>query len=532
MSRTRLLAALGVLVGLGAGLTFEIMRGPTRAATRARARLEKTRDLWTAAMLAPVNRASSYAVVAVSGGARWVEILTSAGVPVPVLVAEPSVDATGFRLVVTADRAQADTLAGQGRAVVLFDEEGAGLEESAIRWKDLRLPLDGITAHRLDDVKDESAWLRSEQGETVAAWHKAGSGIVLRLGFDFAAWLYRLRQGNPARAGQDSDHNGTVQPVDLLPALAPELFARPFADEMVDDLLATLDAGLTCPLPRTAGLPEGRPTVVLTSDQDYVDDEFVLYMAEALAKNHFAATFMLTHRGLGAPPDLNVGAGKPTVVAPDTVTELLAAGHGLGVHPSLRTVDDIGRVTEAAAQFTATRPLVARNHWVRWPGYLDVPTAEARAGILMDLNLLPVCRDVGPCAGFLGGTARPVRFVDEAGVALPILQQPSSFDDASLRTKSPIEAKAAAAILGERIAQLLPRATAVQAALVINAHPVFFPVASDWIKPLVGGNVQVISAEQWLDFLARRRLSRIESPSCAADPSLDLQSGIVLRSPG
>jgi hypothetical protein len=54
-------------------------------------------------------------------------------------------------------------------------------------------------------------------------------------------------------------------------------------------------------------------------------------------------------------------------------------------------------------------------------------------------------------------------------------------------------------------------------------------VASDWIKPLLAANVQVISAEQWLDFLARRRLSRISSPSCAAGPVLELQTGVVLR---
>jgi hypothetical protein len=319
-----------------------------------------------------------------------------------------------------------------------------------------------------------------------------------------------------------------VQPIDLLPALAPELLERPFADEIIDDLLATLEAGLACPLPRTVGLPAGRPTVVLTSDQDYVDDGFVLHMADVLEKNSFTATFMLTHRGLGAPPDLNLGANKPATLALDTVTELLAAGHGLGVHPSLRTIDDIGRVTEAIAEQTASRPLVARNHWARWPGYLEVPAAEARAGIAMDLNFLRVC-SAGPCAGFLGGAARPVRFVDQEGVALPILQQPTAVDDASLRTQSPAEAMIAAGVLGDRIAQLLPRASAVQAPLVINAHPVYFPIASDWLKPLVAANVQVISAEQWLDFLARRRLSRISSPSCAAGPILGLQPGVVLR---
>jgi hypothetical protein len=48
------------------------------------------------------------------------------------------------------------------------------------------------------------------------------------------------------------------------------------------------------------------------------------------------------------------------------------------------------------------------------------------------------------------------------------------------------------------------------------------------VSPAVA-NVQVISAEQWLDFLARRRLSRISSPSCGAGPMIELQTGVVLR---
>ena len=528
--RARLLAALALLAALGAVLAVQILRGQAAAADQARTRLENTRRLWTASLLAAANPASSYAAVTVPGGARWVELLTSAGVPVPALTAgEPGFDLAGYRLVVVAIPAQADALAREGKAVVLLDMRGVQLQAAAIRWKDLRLPLADASVHRLDAAQDERPWLQSENGDTVAAWRRVGNGIVLRIAFDLAAWLYTLRQGDPARVGQDSDHNGTVQPIDLLPELAPELLERPFADEMIDDLLATLEAGLACPLPRSAGLPAGRPTVVLTSDQDYADDEFVLHMADVLEKNSFRATFMLTHRGLGAPPDLNVGAGKPATLAHDTVTELLAAGHGLGVHPSLRTVDDLGRVTEAIAELTASRPLVARNHWARWPGYLEVPAAEARAGIAMDLNFLRVCSGAGPCAGFLGGAARPVRFVDPAGIALPILQQPTAVDDASLRTQLPAEAKIAAAVLGDRIAQLLPRATTVQAPLVINAHPIYFPVASDWLAPLLAANVQVLSAEQWLDFLARRRLGRIASPSCAAPPILGLEPGVVLR---
>jgi hypothetical protein len=529
--RLRLWAALATLAAGAAVLIYQNRHSPTASANRQRVQLERTRQLWSAAQVASTGSSSSYAAITVPGGARWVELLASAGVPVPV-ASEARLDLTDFRLVVTADPAQAEVLAGQGKAVVLLDLGGVELKETSIGWKDLKLPAAGIPVHPLALTENEHPWLQTEGGKAVAAWRKAGTGVVVSLGFDLAAWLYRLRQGDPALVGQDTDGNGTVQPMDLLPVLAPELLERPFADEMLDDLLATLDQGLACPLPRTAGLPNGRATVVLTSDQDYADDSFLLYMAGALEKHRFSATFMLTHRSLGAPADLNVGPEKPAMVGSDTVTELLAAGFGLGIHPSLLSVDDMVPVTEALARHTATRPLVARNHWVRWPGYLEVPMVEARAGIGMDLNFLRVCHQPGPCAGFLGGTARPVRFVDPSGSALTLLQQPTTVDDTSLRTQTAEQAKLASTTLGDRIAQLLPRATVAQAPLVINAHPLFFPVASDWQKPLIAGDVQVISAEAWLDFIARRRLSRIASPSCTAPPFLDLQPGIAVRPPG
>ena len=81
MHRTRLLAGLTLLATLGAVLAFQLVRGPAAAAARTRARLENTRKLWTASLVAAANPASSYAAVTVPGGARWVELLVSAGVP-------------------------------------------------------------------------------------------------------------------------------------------------------------------------------------------------------------------------------------------------------------------------------------------------------------------------------------------------------------------------------------------------------------------------------------------------------------------
>ena len=529
--RPRLVLALAVLLLLTALLVRHTAYGPAIAASRERARLATTRRLWSASLAQAIDAASTYAAVAVPGAQRWVELLTSAGVPVPATVAPPAASLleSNFRLLVVAGSAPGEAMAARGKAVIAVVEEGEPLKGHAILWHTLMLPLVGQPCRALIPGEDEQPWLQSELGEAIATRRRIGDGIVLRMGLDLAAWMYRLRQGDPARVGQDTDGKGHMRPADLLPPPPPEARERPFADELVDDLLATLDAGLSCPLPRTAGLPGGRPTVVLLSDQDYADDVYVLHMGDVLAHHHLTTTFLLTHRGVGAPPDTNVGKDKPAMLARDTVIDLLAEGHGLGVHPFLGGLDDIGKIVAAISEITDTRPLVARNHWLRWSGFLDVPAAEAQAGIVMDLNYSPVLKDKEVHVGFVGGSARPVCFINEAGVALPILQQPVSIDDHSLRKMTPALASAAAITLGNRTLQLLVHATHVQAPLVMNAHPIIFPLASDWLKPLLDAGVQVISVEEWLDFVARRRLSRIASPSCAGGPSFQFERGIALR---
>ena len=533
--RMRLVVAPAILLLLILVLLLVLVRQithvPSALAYRRRASLTTTRHLWSASLAQEIGAASTYAAVAVPGAQRWVELLISAGVPVPLTMAPEGARWTesSFRLLVVPGSAPSEAMAALGKAVVVVVEEGEWLKGQAIRWRSMNLPLAGQPCHVLVPDRDEQPWLLSELGETIATRRRTGDGIVLRIGLDLAAWMYRLRQGDPALAQQNNGGNRDVRPVSLLPPPPPEARERPFADEMVDDLLSMLDAGLSCPLPRTAGLPDGRPTVVLISDQDFADDAYVLHMAGVLEEYHATATFMLTHRTAGASPDLNVGEDKPATLARESVMDLLAQGHGLGVHPFLGKLDDIGKIVAAMSDLTNTRPLVARNHRLRWSGFLDIPAAEAHAGILMDLNYTPVSKGEKSYMGFVGGSARPLCFVSEAGVTLPILQQPVSVDDYSMRQGTPALAAAEAAVLGNRTLELLMPATSVQAPLVMNAHPILFPVAADWFKPLIDAGVQVISAEDWLSFVARRRLSRISSPSCLRSPSVRLEPGVVIH---
>jgi hypothetical protein len=239
------------------------------------------------------------------------------------------------------------------------------------------------------------------------------------------------------------------------------------------------------------------------------------------------ATILLTDPDIGGAPDLNLDKGRPVRVSRERADILLAGGHGLGVHPFIKSVADIPRVVSALAARTGTRPLVERNHWLRWSGYLDVPKAEAAAGIAVDLNYMPVCTGSEPCVGFIGGSTRPVRFINSKGEALPILQQPTAVDDYSLRTPTVEQVRPAAQVLGRRALALLKRAATVQGPLVVNAHIIFLYIAPEILQPLIDAKARIITAEQWLDFIARRRQSRIASPGCDQPPVVVLQPDVV-----
>src|SRR5207237_1033250 len=142
--------------------------------------------------------------------------------------------------------------------------------------------------------------------------------------------------------------------------------------------------------PRTRGLPDGvARLVVLTADQDYVADEIVESMAAMLTRAHASATFLLTDPAVGAHPDLNVAPdGSAPRLAGDRAASLLAGGFGLGLHPFLGDVAQIGELARRFEALTGVRALAARNHHLGWHGFVDVPAAEAAAGVAVNLDAM------------------------------------------------------------------------------------------------------------------------------------------------
>jgi hypothetical protein len=332
---------------------------------------------------------------------------------------------------------------------------------------------------------------------------------------------------------RDTDGNGDIQPADLL---GPESRRTDSAeaDLRLQRALDTLGAEAGCPLPRTRGLPAGvGAVIVLTADQDYNPDALVEPLATQLGDLGATATHLLTNPALGRPADLHVASAAERRNAP-TLTAglrdtLLADGSGLGIHPFTADPAEITAVADAFAADNGFRPLTARNHHVLWSGYVDVPRAEAAVGVRLNLDALPICRGEAPCAGFLAGHGQPMRFIDEAGVALPIWQQPTTVDDYSLRVSDEAARAAAGAALTQRALALLAEASRAEVPLVINAHPNLVVLGRGWLTPLLSApNAQVISAETWLDFVVRRRLARITLADCGA-PRVSLPPGVALR---
>ena len=529
--RRRALLIVLALVAAGAGGARLAARWRTRrAVAAARQRIEETRDRWQAALAQRPTAADSY--VAVEDGpsaAAWSELLIAAGLPAPVRLARGQAPAADCRLYVSFDPAQR---AHAGRVVIVVEPGGTPARAASARLGGATLPLSAQPAHAVAAAgAGNRPLLVADDGTVLATLQASADGVVVRFGLDLAALLYRLRQGDPARAGQDSDGNGALQPADLLPAVPARSDDAPFADDAVDALLAAIDGAAPCHLPRTRGLPDGiSRLVVLTADQDYVDDAIVTSMAERLERTHAGATFLLTDPAVGAPPDLNVAPdGSAPRLSAASAASLLAGGFGLGLHPFLGEPRDLGELARRFETLTGFRALVARNHHLGWRGFVDVPVAEAAAGVALNLDSMAVCDGKRPCAAFVGGSLRPMRFLDGDGHALPILQQPTAVDDYSLRVRDDDARARAARALGARARVLLDAAARAGAPLVVNAHPVFVALAPEWLRPLIDdGATRVWSAEQWLDFVARRRLSRIAVPRCDAS-TVHLEPGVKLR---
>lgn len=284
----RIAALVALAVGAWAVAAWRIregLRGPDDAAARAAVEaLHAARDRALARDVASLD--ATYAA-ALPGTVALQELLIAAGVPrfLPVAGADAlrALPSPGPRLVLAGvvSPESARALCGADRAVITHTAPGPRAVR-AMRMEGITAPMDA-RAEALSPLPGEAVLATDEGGAPLAVIGPCEGGVLVRLAFDLGAELLRQRQGDPARGDRDHDGNGELQPADLSAPMPPALQGVAWADALVDGILAALDRGMRCPLPRLATLPPGDgPVVVLTADQDYASDEVVEAMAERL----------------------------------------------------------------------------------------------------------------------------------------------------------------------------------------------------------------------------------------------------------
>jgi hypothetical protein len=296
----------------------------------------------------------------------------------------------------------------------------------------------------------------------------------------------------------------------------------PAADLLVRALLDRLQAWMHVPLLRTELLPGDAPTViVMTSDQDFVDEAAMDALAEQCAGWGAEVTFYLTagtRQRPEDPPDAGGGGGP----SPGWVKDAARRGAQFGVHPNAwglpETVEAQALVLEGHLRRFRARygrgVATMRFHRVGWPGYADTARLLERHGVAMDLDFLTLAIPQRPALGFMSGSQLPARFVDERGGLVNVLQQPTHVDDHVRFWESGRYLKLDEDAFIRATLEILAKAAERRGGpVVMNHHPLWFGRSPRWLRAVLGWaeerRVPVWSAERWLDYTLLRRAVRI-----------------------
>ncbi len=343
-----------------------------------------------------------------------------------------------------------------------------------------------------------------------------GRGAAVLFSYDLPHTVARLRQGNPDHvdlcfAGLD----GIYRPSELFVGQLPtEQMLIPQAD-LHSALLARLIEELA-PRPRLWYYPKPEQTSVLimTSDDDWSTLPQFETLLDGLRSRQARCTFYVV-------PNSNLTR--------DRIEAWEAGGHTFSVHPALEA-DTVREMKIEEPQSALVGPMLAENierhqrefgrpvrtvrhHAVRWRGYVDAARDLAELGVRMDLNYLAV----SPFLGYMCGSGRPLRFVDQNGAVIDCFQQPTHWTEECLIHPEFVfsfkwDVERALKETGDIIRRAARR---YYTPVALNSHPVSFATYS---SPLIEGNwdtavaegVPILSADDWLNWTESRSQVRIE----------------------
>ncbi len=376
-------------------------------------------------------------------------------------------------------------------------------------------PIDVIGPTAIWHVPDDATILAHINQQPAIVSRTSGLGNVLLYAFDVAYCVARLRQGDPelvdlCAAGLD----GIYRPSELfVHQLDPQRAHIPQAD-LHTALLAHLIMQ-RAPQPRIWYYPSApqTSTMIMTSDDDWSQIAEFEALITGLARHDAQCTFFLVPQSR---------------VTPSDVTRWQAAGHTFSVHPALAQDIVVGLATDepqvrivaamlaeniARHQREYAAPVrTIRQHAVRWLGYVEAARVLASHGVRLDCNYLAV----SPYLGYVCGSGRAVRFVDEQGQIIDCFQQPTLWTEECLIHPEYVfsfkwDIVQAIAVTDQLIADAAQR---YYTPVTINSHPVSFATYS---QPLIEANWQaaqrhgmpIVSADTWLDWTSCRDQLRL-----------------------
>jgi len=371
-----------------------------------------------------------------------------------------------------------------------------------------------------------------------------GAGQIAVWAFDVARNVAFIRQGSPARVNVERDGMPKLRFADVMTGWAdPRRMDQGDADAQVRLLVGQLAA--VGPLLVVDHFPgDARAVLVATGDAHGVGADVLdatLRRVEAgggrLSVFYEPPVTPAWRRyarrarwAAGALPLVGgfVASGQAPP-SPALVETWRRRGHEFAPHPAAEPDLESG-LTRAWEAFEADGygrdHQAARTHEVFWQGWADVPRAQRRRGVRLNLDAYqvgPVMR--GPAGtwahGHLNGSGLPARFVDERGTVIDCFQQATQIVDEHLLGVmgggEALSGREAATV----VATMIDRARHdVPAALCAVFHiDSFVPAvgraaeAGAFLDGVLAAcraaDVPVLTAGRWLSFLDGRRATVI-----------------------
>jgi hypothetical protein len=347
------------------------------------------------------------------------------------------------------------------------------------------------------------------------------SGRTVTWTYDLARSIVFTRQGNPANA---SDRDGTppYRTEDIFyQAIDRDKVSIPYADvqmRMLNRVIADLLADVM-PMPRLWYFPgSNRTLMVVTSD------------SHANPQSWFDTVVSSVEARGGKVSFYAYNGSSPT---PSAVQAWRSNGHEVGMHPAaFQYSRSLDQAFQAAQSYFTTAGLGApspttRIHQIEWQGWVDGAKIEASYGMGLDLSYYtwgPAVTYPGgqQAHGYINGSGLPMRFIDQAGVIVPVYQQVTSIIDEQLLVGDFSEhLSTSQAIAVSR--QLVDDSQAGgYAAITTQFHVDYFafgqvqPWAESTMDYANGLSIPMWTAQRWLDYNTARAATSITGVSWSA----------------